>query len=129
MECFYHPATPAVGLCKHCQKGLCRACAVDIDGDGLACRNRHEQDVTLLNSYIRRAPQTGSRSGLLLVAGGVVFESVGLLQAITTDLGLGIFLLASGFVFILMGINQLRAWRSRQTPVPASAPNEFQSDK
>jgi hypothetical protein len=44
MNCFYHPQTVAVGLCKSCGKGLCPACAVDMD-QGLACRGRCEQEV------------------------------------------------------------------------------------
>lgn len=27
MNCFYHPKKSAVGICKHCQRGLCIDCA------------------------------------------------------------------------------------------------------
>jgi len=36
MECFAHPNEKAAGLCKSCGKGVCRACAIDVDR-GLAC--------------------------------------------------------------------------------------------
>jgi hypothetical protein len=38
VKCFHHPSDDAVGLCKACGKGVCRACAVDL-GEGLACAN------------------------------------------------------------------------------------------
>jgi hypothetical protein len=41
MECFYHEAAPAVGSCRACLKGLCRRCAVELEG-GLACPGRCE---------------------------------------------------------------------------------------
>ena len=44
MNCFYHPDSPAIGLCKHCQRGLCTECAAIVD-DVLACKQRHEDDV------------------------------------------------------------------------------------
>lgn len=44
MNCFYHPSAPAVGLCKHCQRGLCSECVVLV-GDVLACKDRHEVEV------------------------------------------------------------------------------------
>lgn len=59
MNCFYHPGTAAVGICKSCSKGLCPACAVDL-GKGLACKGRCESDVAaiikLVDNSIKRAP-------------------------------------------------------------------------
>lgn len=56
MNCFYHPSTVAIGTCKHCGKGLCADCANDL-GHGLACRDKHEQEVedaqTLFNNACR----------------------------------------------------------------------------
>ena len=34
MNCYNHQSSAAVGLCKHCGKGLCAACTVDL-GHGL----------------------------------------------------------------------------------------------
>jgi hypothetical protein len=41
MECFYHEGASAVGSCRACLKGLCRRCAVVLEG-GLACPDRCE---------------------------------------------------------------------------------------
>ena len=46
MNCFNHPDVPAIGLCKYCQKGLCKDCVVDL-GYGIACEN-HRVEVTAL---------------------------------------------------------------------------------
>lgn len=46
MNCFNHPDTPAIGLCKYCQKGLCKDCAIDLS-HGIACKN-HREDVGML---------------------------------------------------------------------------------
>lgn len=61
MKCFYHPQTDAIGLCKHCQRGLCQACASERDG-GLACRDRHESQVDQVTALIRRNVQVGVKS-------------------------------------------------------------------
>ncbi len=53
MQCFNHPHNQAIGLCKHCQKGLCEQCAHDL-GDGLACQGKHEKQVEILNLLIKR---------------------------------------------------------------------------
>ena len=128
MECFYHPATPAVGICKYCQKGLCRTCAVDVDGDGLACQDRHEQIVRWLSRYTRQAPRTGSRSGLVLIGIGVVFVVFGLSQVLGSALALGGFLLVVGVAFLLQGANMLKGWRSQVAPNAEKAPNEFRDE-
>lgn len=51
MKCFYHPDADAVGLCKHCSRALCRACAGDAEGS-LACPGRCEQQVAQIDKLI-----------------------------------------------------------------------------
>jgi hypothetical protein len=41
VECFYHEGKPAVGSCRACLKGLCRHCAVALEG-ALACPSQCE---------------------------------------------------------------------------------------
>jgi len=41
MKCYYHPQVDAVAVCKHCQKGLCPDCAVDVGG-GMACKTSND---------------------------------------------------------------------------------------
>lgn len=60
MVCYYHPDIPAVGICKHCQRGLCSDCAVDVSGT-LACKDRHEEQVRGLNLWTDRGIQQARR--------------------------------------------------------------------
>ncbi len=53
MKCYNHPEENAVGLCKHCSKGLCKECLTDLS-HGLACKNKHEAEVETLNELISR---------------------------------------------------------------------------
>lgn len=48
MNCFNHPDIPAVGICKYCQRGLCKDCAID-SGCGIACKYHQENVRTLTN--------------------------------------------------------------------------------
>jgi hypothetical protein len=72
MKCFYHPDAEAVGLCKHCQRGLCSACASERDG-GLACRDRHESQVDQVSALIRRNVQVGVKSRPLSLISFAIF--------------------------------------------------------
>ncbi|WP_440225284.1 hypothetical protein ACQQ2N_08520 [Dokdonella sp. MW10] len=42
MECFDHAGQSAVGLCKVCARGVCRACAVTVT-NGLSCSEEHRE--------------------------------------------------------------------------------------
>jgi len=105
MNCYYHPNQPAVGLCKHCQRGLCIACAADAEGS-LACIDRHEEQVRALDALTERnllqAGRVGSvyrRNAVFYSLVGVLFTGFGLMQI--RWLGWqGIFLSAIG-VFLL----------------------------
>ena len=58
MNCFDHPGVPAVGVCNHCMRGLCRECAVETEGL-LACRGRCEAIVDELadsRRMVRKMP-------------------------------------------------------------------------
>ncbi|HEX3486599.1 MAG TPA: hypothetical protein VHT51_16185 [Micropepsaceae bacterium] len=72
MKCFYHPQADAVGLCKHCQRGLCPLCASERDG-GLACRDRHESQVDQVTALIRRNVQVGVKSRAISLVAFAIF--------------------------------------------------------
>ena len=94
MHCFNHQDIDAVGVCKHCGKGLCPSCLTDL-GYGLACRDSHEQAVENINIFITRSSQL--RRVLLFVLTaffafmGLVFVVYGILgkSSFTTVMGLG----------------------------------------
>jgi heme exporter protein D len=60
MKCFTHTDVDAVGVCRSCGKGVCKACAVDL-GQGIACANSCEvnvRDLIVHQAVSRRALTT-----------------------------------------------------------------------
>ncbi len=78
MVCYYHPDQPAIGLCKHCQRGLCSECAALID-DSLACKNRHEAQVHDLFLLTQKNILQSKRVGSDYVRNTIFYGSVGIL--------------------------------------------------
>lgn len=52
MKCWHHPAEDAVGVCRHCGRGLCPECAVELER-WLACRGRCEGKVAEARYLLR----------------------------------------------------------------------------
>ena len=92
MNCFNHPGVPAVGVCKSCQKGLCKECAVDL-GHGIACKN-HREEVEVLSQY-----QSGMRSLFILMLLGVVLFLSGILMG-TMDTGSVLRIVGTGMIVL-----------------------------
>jgi len=115
MECFAHDGRPAVGSCRSCFKGVCRACAVDL-GRGLACPGRCEEAARALIASLDQSMRIqglssgmvhGARalwSGLAWVALGVgVFVSIwGLTLPAFREISL------LGIPFLAIGVLTLR---------------------
>ena len=117
MNCYYHPNQPAIGICKHCQRGLCNDCAALVIStplnprdDSLACKDRHEENVRAVNQMTERnllaSARTASnyrRSAWFYLLTGLLFAGFGLYQI--RWLGLqGIFLLLIGAFLLYVGI-------------------------
>jgi len=111
MNCYYHPDHPAVGICKHCQRGLCAEDAALVD-DSLACKGRHENEVREMNQWLARnivqAKRVGSiynRNAIFYFLVGAVFTGYGIYQVRWTGLQ-GLFLLIVGlFLLFAAGLN------------------------
>ena len=107
MNCFYHADRPALGICKHCGRGLCLDCAALVD-DTLACRNRHEAQVQGLNLVAERGVVQAKR-----VASGYMRNTVfyGLVGALFAGFGLSQlrFLGLQALFFMLIGVFLLYA--------------------
>src|SRR5258706_12393362 len=80
MNCFYHPDKPALGICNHCQRGLCTDCVAVID-DVLACKNRHEDDVHMQEQLTARNLFQSKRVGSTYMRNAVFYGSVGIVFA------------------------------------------------
>ena len=111
MNCYYHPDRPAIGICKHCQRGLCAEDAALVE-DSLACKGRHENEVHETNQWMRRnilqAKRVGSvynRNAIFYFLVGVLFTGYGFYQVRWTGLQ-GLFLLIVGlFLLVAAGLN------------------------
>ena len=86
MVCFYHPDKPALGICIHCQRGLCSECAALVE-DVLACKDRHEGQVhellELSKQNILKSKRAGSdyvRNTIFYGIVGVLFTAFGISQ-------------------------------------------------
>jgi len=103
MFCYFHRDVPAIAVCKSCGRGLCPDCASDV-GDGLACRDRCEEQVRALNRIIERnktayekARGAYVRTALFYAAVGVLFLAAGFLDW----RGFGWVLAPAGVIFLL----------------------------
>ena len=54
MECFSHPSSQGVGVCKHCGKVVCRSCAKDL-GFAIVCSDACATESTDLHEMNQRA--------------------------------------------------------------------------
>ena len=105
MVCYYHIDQPAIGICKHCHRGLCHACATLVD-DSLACKHRHESQVGGLNLMairgILNAQRLGAgyrRNAIFYFLVGGLFIGFGLLQYRFLGLQAAFFILIGLFLF------------------------------
>jgi hypothetical protein len=105
MNCYYHPSEPALGTCKHCQRGLCSECLAEA-GAVLACKDRHEEQVLAVEQLVARNLLQGMRVGLnyrrnaiFYFLSGALFTGFGVYQVRWTGLQ-GLFLLLIG-LFLL----------------------------
>jgi len=118
VNCFYHPEISAVGLCKHCQRGLCSKCAAIVN-DVLACKDRHEEEVRALEQLTahnifqsKRVASAYNRNAIFYGLVGVLFTGFGAmqyrflgLQAVFFTL-IGLFLLYAAIANYLEGRKQ-----------------------
>lgn len=86
VRCFRHQDREAVGICKHCQRGLCPACAALVE-DVLACRDLHEDEVASLNRVAAtdmiqaaRVPSGYLRNAIFYAFVGAIFAALGVSQ-------------------------------------------------
>lgn len=105
MKCYYHPDKDAVGICKSCQKGICKDCLVDF-GTGIACKGKCEEEVKILNeltksskhSY-RSTSQTYFRNAIVFIILGLAFTFFGIKDLVNNKTGEPF-----SFLFLIMGV-------------------------
>jgi ATP-dependent protease ClpP protease subunit len=90
MNCFNHPDKTAIGICKHCNKGLCNDCAVDLY-NGLGCKGHCEIEVKEINEFIefnksryKQIKKHGSINRVLFYV-AIIFLSVIIFSKVFSD--------------------------------------------
>ena len=78
MICYYHPDKPAVGICRHYQRGLCSDCATVVN-DVIACKDRHEAQVHALEEMTEQNILKSKRTRSDYLRNTVFYGTVGLL--------------------------------------------------
>ena len=118
MNCFVHSPAAAIGICKHCGRGLCRDCVAEVMLS-LACKGRCETEVTVMNDLTHRAKSSFekaagayTKTAVFMALSGLLFTGLGAFTFKNDGfiaLGLGLlFLLGSAFYF-----HSARRYRSR----------------
>jgi hypothetical protein len=112
MKCFQHNETDAIGICRHCHKGVCRQCAAVVDGC-LACRYVCELKVEQANrmiafnaQIISSRPRVQRAWSLVSLLAGAVLVGMGL--RVHDGGGLVVF----GIMLGVFGVFQLLAIRT-----------------
>jgi hypothetical protein len=101
MRCFYHYERDAVAACKSCGRGLCPDCAADV-GNGLACRDRCEEQVRAVNRIIERNKTAYEKTSGAYARTALFYGLVGVLflvPGLTNWRGLGWVLVPAALIF------------------------------
>lgn len=115
MNCFNHPHSSAVGICRVCCRGVCSECAVDL-GHSLACNGTHEDDASAINALALRSTKLlkATRKSMFVApiffgVCGLVFLVEGLSQEVRLN-----FASFLGAAFVVFGlailVTHLRAY-------------------
>ena len=119
MRCFYHRGRVALGVCSHCQRGLCFECLTLVD-DRLACKDRHEPQVQASNQVLLRGVVQSQRMGAGYVRdaifyglAGALFSMFGLIQYRFLGLEAVFFVLIGLFLLYAAGANLVESRKYR----------------
>lgn len=109
MECFAHPNAAAIAVCKHCGKGVCRACATDI-GVAVVCSEACAKEAPEYDEMMQRSKKVygiglktkAIPSGIIVWGtAGVGFFAFGVYNSLTPNpvdwLSLGMGVIFVGF--------------------------------
>ena len=117
MRCFNHPDTEAVGLCKHCSKGVCAGCARESDL-GLVCSDSCEAEIRKIYRLVDRGSRahvttagTYLRAAIIYGLLGTLFVIAGVVEWIYAGLVLAYFPLIGGVIFLLGAVFQYTTGR------------------
>jgi hypothetical protein len=107
MRCFYHRDTDAIAVCRHCGRGVCDACAAEVNKVS-ACRDRCEADVRALQIMVARSDTAfGTAARQLRIAAFICVLFAGLFVVLSRQMPYAMatwLLLPAAFVLLLGGL-------------------------
>ena len=113
MKCFNHNNNDAIGICKHCQKGICVDCITLVKGS-VSCQGACEQEVAAYNYMMEQGKKVyknlGKQWGPSVVIngiGGTLFLGFGLYNieqpSSSLLIGIGTIMLIAGVMSFAQG--------------------------
>ena len=63
VKCFNHHESDALGVCKHCQKGICSKCVTLVD-NSMSCKGACEKEVAAYNYMMNKANRVYKNMGV-----------------------------------------------------------------
>ena len=122
MKCFNHNDQDAVGVCKHCQKGICMNCCTLVNGS-VSCIGDCEDEVASINYIMEKskgvyknldkqwgpATVTNLFGGLLFLAFGIYIFKTGNFSSYLL-IGLGIVMIIGG----ALSVSQARRMKDQK---------------
>ena len=109
MRCFYHDSTEAVAICKSCNRGICRDCAVEFK-NGVACKNRCEAEVEAVNQIIDRNKTSYEKTSSAYSGNAIIYLMFAIvsgfwgLKQIANQPLVGWLMVALGLVFLVAAL-------------------------
>jgi hypothetical protein len=125
MRCYYHRDTDAVATCRTCCRGLCDACAIEVN-KASACRGRCEADVAAVHALIARSDTalvTAGRQLRIAALVCVLFAGLFVLLSRNARFAFATWLLLPAAFVLLVGAALLVVTSRRYTVPHASAGN------
>lgn len=116
MKCYKHNETDALGICKSCQKGVCRECIVDVEGR-IACKDSCEQEVKDLNEMILKNKGVYQKTSSNFYRVAAIYGFIGLFfifyPLLVTPILIN-FLVPVGIIFLLAMVMTIYSGRKFQ---------------
>lgn len=106
MNCYTHTQKEALGICKHCQKGICMECLVD-SGDGLSCKGKCLEEVKLLKKLRDFEQKVVKNNSSQWTSSGLLYLFMGILIIVVPIVFLrkiNIVFMPVGLLFLIYGI-------------------------
>ena len=128
MNCYTHAEAAAVGICKHCLRGVCADCATMVEG-AVSCPGECEARVGMIQRVSANNPavfEAANRQirqqGVALVALSVIFLGMGGWGTLQGEDAYTFLFFTAGAVFLTLGVLRLRAKSQYPSPPPAKKP-------